>query len=428
MTRSATFRAETLVGATLAILFSINTVFIIIFSTAGVAGNPTFSGSLLIACEATILILSMRHIKLGYLDYLFGGFVLAAAISYAMNGLTAGFKETAIFVVSVACCPVCRFVCITDRVKTAFGATSLYIAIIGACATAYAIFEQWPVYEGKPIVFGNDAAGTHFLMALGFFVIAVTTQKRTPKQATLILVLVLVTSAIFAAALVRFTFAAMLATLGLSWLLNIGKQRAFTSMIAASIVLGAGCGILIRFDKIPVLIGFMTERTAHRSEPMPPPPTSEKLVSPAKTAPSCAMEVNMRNSFAERKALWQDSLYLIPRAGLFGLGLDGFMKDSCMKGFPPHNSVFQAFIEFGWMGGIALSAMIAIAFFRLIPTARFDETERFIICMLTFAVLISLAHGRLSRDFVLFSMLGIAITYIDHVTAAVRSSGPKDFQ
>ncbi len=418
MGRLATLRGGSLVGAALAILFSVNTVFIIVFSAAGVAGNSTFSGLFLVSCEAAILISSFRSIRLIHLDYLFGGLVLAVTASFAMNGLTAGIKETAIFVVSLAAYPVCRSVIPTDRMRMSFGFTSLLIATIGAFATVYAIYEQWPVPEGKPIVFGNDAAGTHFLTALAFFVIAVTTQELTKKQAVLGSALLFVTSAVFAAALVRFTFASLLLTLGLCWLLSARKQRVYISMITASILFGAAFGTLVRLDKIPVLVGFMTEKTVYRSKTLPPPAALPASKLRDGSLPSCLMEVNMKNSFAERKALWQDSFYLIPRSGLFGFGLDGFMKYSCMRGFPPHNSIFQALIEFGWLGGIALSAMIAISFIRLVPTAAFDDSERFIVCALAFAVIVSLAHGRLSRDFVLFSTLGLA--------ASVLAGPPRD--
>jgi O-antigen ligase len=358
----------------------------------------------------------MRPIKLNTMDYLFGALVLAAAISFAMNGSPAGLKETAIFAASVACYPVCRFVSATDHSIAAIGFTSLCIAIVGAFATAIAIFEQWPVFGGKPTVFGSDAAGTLFLMAMGFFTIAAATRKLTRKQTILISAILLVTSTVFAAALVRLTFAAILATLAFSWLLTAGRQRVYISMMAASIILGGVLGTLIRFDKIPILIEYTTETTAYRTETIPLQKPAEPAAEPTKATvqkpPSCLMEVNMYNSIAERKALWRDSLYLIPRAGLFGFGLDGFMKYSCMKGFPPHNSVFQAFVEFGWVGGLALSAMVVFSFIRLVPLARYKESERFIVCALVFAVLLSFAHGRLSRDLVLFSMLGLAASVL----------------
>ena len=42
--------------------------------------------------------------------------------------------------------------------------------------------------------------------------------------------------------------------------------------------------------------------------------------------PSCDLTVNPKNSIAIRKALALDGLYLIPRAGFFGTGLDSFME------------------------------------------------------------------------------------------------------
>ena len=68
--------------------------------------------------------------------------------------------------------------------------------------------------------------------------------------------------------------------------------------------------------------------------------------------PSCRLAVNMRNSIAIRKALAKDAIYLIPMAGLLGLGLDNFMKLSCIKANEVHVSILQVAVEFGWLGCI----------------------------------------------------------------------------
>jgi hypothetical protein len=182
-------------------------------------------------------------------------------------------------------------------------------------------------------------------------------------------------------------------------------------------------GILCRSDKIPVLIGFMTEKTATRDITASPasPTGGAATVTTGIVPPSCTMAVNMKNSFAQRKALWRDSVYLIPFAGAVGIGLDGFMKYSCMIGFPPHSSLMQALIEFGWIGGLALLVMGVLGFAGLYPRARHDENFRFILCTLAYAVMISFAHGRISRDMVLFAMLGLATAAFESV-ARQRSS------
>ena len=125
--------------------------------------------------------------------------------------------------------------------------------------------------------------------------------------------------------------------------------------------------------------------------------------------PSCYLTVNPRNSIAIRKVLVQDALFLIPRSGWIGTGLDSFMKFSCIKLTEVHNSVLQAAVEFGWLGGSLLFALVIVAQVRLFPLARYDDASRFVLCGLAFVVLLSLAHGRVSRDGVLFALLGCAV-------------------
>jgi O-antigen ligase len=99
---------------------------------------------------------------------------------------------------------------------------------------------------------------------------------------------------------------------------------------------------------------------------------------------------------------------LLPLAGAFGFGLDGFLKQSCMQGFQVHNSILQAIIEFGWAGGIALTLLIVISLSRLFSSAQRGADTRFALCSFTYIVLTSLAHGRTSRDIALFALLGLA--------------------
>ena len=125
-------------------------------------------------------------------------------------------------------------------------------------------------------------------------------------------------------------------------------------------------------------------------------------------APSCTTEanVNLQNSIAIRKVLLLDAAFMLPGAGLFGHGLDAFMKVSCMAGHQMHNSVLQAFVEFGWLGGILFSALVVTSLWSIMRTAKGDAASRFVSCCLTFVVLLCLAHGRLSREAALFAWIG----------------------
>jgi hypothetical protein len=291
-------------------------------------------------------------------------------------------------------------------------------------------------------------------VALGFVILALATRPLRLKWSAMISALLFVPVLIFAAALVRFAFVAILISLLLAALLSAGRQRIYISIVAATIVAGVFAGTLVRFDKIPILITYMIEqnqaapivkmnqqalsRAAEEIRTAPqalgtatvptatavptaiptaiPTATAVPTAVPTATAaptaatitpPSCSLDVNMYNSIAERKALWQDAAYLIPYAGVFGFGLDGFMKYSCVRGFPVHNSIMEAFVEFGWLGGAAFLALILLSLWRLFPLARHDNDFKFFLCTLVYTISISAAHGRPSRDYVLFALLGM---------------------
>ena len=62
-----------------------------------------------------------------------------------------------------------------------------------------------------------------------------------------------------------------------------------------------------------------------------------------------------------------------------------------------------------WLGGPLLLLVIVFATGAIFPLAMRDDAARFALCSLAFAVLLSLAHGRVSRDGVLFALLGCAV-------------------
>jgi hypothetical protein len=344
-----------------------------------VPGNSLFSGSFLIGVEASIFLLTVRRMETRAADFLFAAFLFCVAASFALNGPNPDPKENALLMLSLAAYPACRFIgpTIARGLQPAFVATSGIIACIGVLATAYALYDQWPAPSGKPAVLGSYAGATTFVVALGFVILALATRPLRLKWSAMISALLFVPVLIFAAALVRFAFVAILISLLLAALLSAGRQRIYISIVAATIVAGVFAGTLVRFDKIPILITYMIEqnqaapivkmnqqalsRAAEEIRTAPqalgtatvptatavptaiPTATAVPTAVPTATAaptaatitpPSCSLDVNMYNSIAERKALWQDAAYLIPYAGVFGFGLDGFMKYSCVRGFP----------------------------------------------------------------------------------------------
>lgn len=385
-------------GSVLALLLSSQAVLVVVYDLAGIQGSSIFTGGLLFALTASIALLSDRFVARPA-DYLFGILVLCALASFALNQRDAPPKEIAALALSLASYPACRRISASrlDGAFSVFVWITAAIAAIGAGASLLALGAQWNDPHGKPFVFGFDGAAVYFLTALGFLVISLVSRPLTASTTALIALPVFLSAAVFSAALVRFTFAALVLTLIVAAARASLSQRNYIGVIVLVIVAGAGAGQIARHHKAVIMASYLIEQTADR-------PSIDNAQVPA-SAPSCSMDVNLTNSFAIRKAMLRDAVYLIPSAGLIGLGLDSFMRFSCIKATEVHNSILQATIEFGWLGGLALAMLVAVSLWRL---ARHRPHAGFVLHGLLFVALVSMAHGRLSRDAVLFAFLGLA--------------------
>jgi uncharacterized membrane protein len=271
---------------------------------------------------------------------------------------------------------------------------------------------QWNDGHGKPIVFGFDAAGTYFLQSLSFFVIAaVTIGRTTTRRTVIILVLIFLPMVVFAASLVRFMFVALIGALFLAAIVSDSKKRALAiAATVTAILLAVAVGLIARSDRTRVFVDYAMERTLPRD------------AAGSKNAPSCHLKSNLENSISIRKALLQDALFLIPKAGWFGTGLDSFMKFSCIESTQIHVSFLQASAEFGWFGGVVLLLLTLVSGGSLLLQARQDDATRFVMCGLAFVVLLSFVHGSLSRDIALFAFLGCAVGLRETAAGRVTST------
>jgi hypothetical protein len=424
----ATFKTDTLIGGCLAVLMSGNSILILSYSLFGSSGNTLFTGALLTSALVAVLTLSFRgNVAIGTPDYLFAAFVVCVIFSLAINGRTASTKEWLIFAVSLAAYPACRFVSLSQlqEARHTFVWITAIVVALGTIITAQALTAQWYDMHGKPIVFGFDAAATLFLTSLGFLFIALSTRPLTNRSTAIISASIFVPSIIFAASQVRFLFIAIVCVLFFAAILSGPKQRKHIAMIVLVMIIGICVGFIARSGPTVTLLSYAAEELYEKRISIPDGPsnsieTHEKQIdipnSPNSSdqpaiikikPPSCGIEINLNNSIAERKALWGDALYLIPFAGGFGFGLDGFLSLSCMP-FSVHNSALQALIEFGWFGGSALVLLVAVSLLKLLSAARHDDTIKFVVCSLAYIVAISFAHGRTSRDILLFALLGLS--------------------
>jgi O-antigen ligase len=390
---------QDLTGVFFAALLSIGSITVLCYAITG--SNSAVTAVLLITFLAAVPALSFRGgIAIGVSDLLFALFLLSVAASFALNGQTADPKEWEIFATSIAAYPACRFLSLSEfeKGRRAFILTTVGIVAVATILTAIALVAQWDDIHGKPIVGGYGAASTVFLGSFGFLLIAIASTRLTMRKTLILSSVIFITIFVYAASLSRFTFIALIGSLGIAAFLNRAEQRKCIAVIMVVIVAGIVAGNVARSRHASVLWTFATAATPER------PASGSSKISP----PSCSLDVDMNNSIAERKALLRDGLYLLPLAGAFGFGLDGFMKYSCLTAFSLHNSALQAFVEFGWIGGAALSLLVILSLVRLLQMARRGTDVRFVVCGLAYIAAISLAHGRTSRDILLFAMLGLA--------------------
>jgi hypothetical protein len=390
-------------GVTLAVLISYNACLTLGFGLVGSQGNSVATGLLLFALPMLLFLLSFRKsLRIQLPDFIFAGLLIAALLSFFSNSQENGAssaKEYLLLVAALAGYIACRPMLAQDVAvaRSAFERITAVIVSVGAVFTAAEIISQWDGPPGKPSVFGFNAAGTYFMASLGFLVIAlVTVDKPRPKRTVIISALIFLPTAIFAAAMVRFTFLALAGSLFVAMILAERGKRWHVAAVAFTIFLAVVVGLSARYNTAKTYAAFILEQTVETR-------------AGATEVPSCRLAVNTKNSIAIRQALAKDAIYLIPTAGLVGTGLDSFMKFSCIKAHEVHVAILQAAVEFGWLGSIFWVLLMALAIYRLSPLAKHSGSGRFFLCSLVFASLLSLAHGRISRDNTFFALLGAAI-------------------
>ena len=400
-------------GATLAILLGYSAVLTLGYGLLGISGSSIVTGSLLLVLPIAIFLLSFRRqtFRIQTADVIFAGLLLVALLSFLINSETGGSgsrKEYLLLLTTFAGYLACRFITIEDinSMRPAFERMTAAIVFLGAIFTFAELVRQWDGPPGKPFVFGFPAAGTYFMGALSFLIISlVATDRPTRLRSALISALIFFPTAIFAAAVVRFTFIALLGSLCVATVFTEAGKRWHVVAVSLAIFVAVALGLGARSSTTQVYAAYVLE------SPVELKSSAEISVTntPAIVMPSCNLRVNMRNSIAIRQALIRDAVYLVPLVGFVGTGLDSFLSFTCIKAHQVHVSLFQMTVEFGWLGGILFSVLIGLATYQLIPWARSDARIRFVLCALVFAVSMSFAHGRISRDGALFALLGCAL-------------------
>jgi O-Antigen ligase len=352
-------------------------------------------------------------------DLTFALFVLSIVISSILNGKSDDSKEYGLLILSLAAYPAGRFFS-AGMVRPTFLWTTAMIVFLGAAVTLYALFQYAQSY-GKVWVFGRfEAAPAQFLSSLAFLLFGLMALGLDAARTRMVLALTVPPAAIFAAAMVRFTFVAMAASVLVAIVIAPGKERKYLALILVGVIGAVALGLSSRPQTSARFIAYSEALLPH-SEVSAPTPTSPAATtqlphsvvsaptpsSPAATTqPGCPPREDF-NTIIIRQQLLLDAIRILPDAGLFGVGLGGFKARSCVEATEVHNTTVQSFVEFGWIGGLCFAALVILACVGL-PWRAPNPEARFVIYGFAFTALTTLGHGNLSTDALLFLFMGQA--------------------
>jgi hypothetical protein len=364
----------------------------------GTTGNRAITAAILFF-PTVVLLLSGRFVgfRPNLIDGLYAGFIVCICMSMLVNG-PPPVRELLLLLLSLLNYPAARFVAVTEPQRSFIATTSL-IVVAGAVATAIALAGQTEFMTGKPIVFGFGHAVTVFTNSLCFLVISLVSSSMSSGHLIRIGVGLLIPAAIFAASQVRFVFVALAVALAAA---TVAGRRKFGLLTMAALGVAILFGLATNFR----LTELHIERDIlGRSEVVDAAGVAQDPASAAQAA--CLGLGSYNNSIAIRRVLLSDAINKIPSSGFFGSGLASF-KSPCLGLDSPHNSLLQAFIEFGWIGGLVLATLVACAVCFVWPIALHDAGARFVLCCLVFTTVASMAYGELEADALLYLFLGLS--------------------
>jgi hypothetical protein len=421
-----------------ALTISASSIFVLIYGPVGLHGNGVFTASFLCLIVAGVAFFSpVRNLRLSALDIPLLVFLVCAAISFAMNPLAASVKELILFAITMSAYFAGRLLT-KDHIpilKQACFWLSGFIVFLGTAVTLPFLVLNWMAGQlGRPFVFGFDNAATAFSVSLGFLVIAISTSEPNRRLSRLLLTTIApisISAVALAASMVRFSLLAIIASSGLCFLIS-GRERKFSLILFVVLAASVATGWFARPDNAKMYAAYTFEnfvgdnfvgdlvpstlKSWYSSAARPPSYEAERNPQPS----TDCLRVNTNDSIAIRKQLLFDGLDLMPRAGLVGFGLKSFGKLGCFKDMSPHNDLFQAIIEFGWLGGAAFATMISLAPVLLFSRALWDRDMRFLFLLCAFMIMLSMSYGDLVRELSLFMTMGVAVSTLAEKHASVK--------
>ena len=442
MTEKVRFAASSFLFVA-ALLTSAALVFI--FGAFSLRGNSAITGGYLLITVVSAFLLGKRKddiFVVTSMDSAFAVFMVAATIASLLHFDKSDYKEYLLLTVNSLFAYIAGRA-LSDSVLSSIRLRLLQLStplVAGACIATIPnlIGETY----AKPFVFGFSHATTVFCIAFGYMVIAYIHSdiEWRSRISLFFFSLIAFATAVFVASTVRFVLLAILITALFSLACSI--YRPFNlwrkiGLVLLAMTFGAIVGTMSRYSFVAKINDQLANTGAFSGTAMPeqnvvkierhnlgaennseigdqlpgdPAPSEAPSIastSPVDEPPSCDTRFDLNNSIAIRRALLNDALFFIPKAGLFGYGLDSFSKMSCFQGYQIHNSILQTIVEFGWVAGIALIILICIplkAF--LFGRQEFDLNLQFLLSCIAFATLLSLIYGQISRELALFLFLG----------------------
>jgi hypothetical protein len=413
---------DILIGIAFACLVLASAELILVLGAIGSGGNRYITGTLYFGTLLAIFLLGLRRLPgLTIGDAIFATLLIGIIGSFAINPWRADTRESLLLLMSLFAYFAARSISVEQLpfIRNAFKWMAGGTVLLGSILTGKALMEEWYSEHGHPHVLGFDDAATNFARAMGIFALAIVSDDLTKRRAQILCAALAVPSALFGASLVRFALGAIIGSLMLNIILSKnGRQRKYMAALAITVLVSSGLGYVARHQSMAIYV----EKKPQISETKTQPAISVAApqISREEKPPSCASTINEDDTVSVRKALLKDAMYLLPRAGLFGLGMESFPEYSCIAGYEIHNSLLQTFVELGWIAGGALIALIGYAGLFTLELARRNSDARFILCMLAYETALSLVYGRASREMALFAIIGCTVGTIETAKSIYR--------
>ncbi|MBR1031234.1 O-antigen ligase [Bradyrhizobium liaoningense] len=404
-------------------------VFVLIYGSLGLNGFGAFTASYLGLTVVVMMVFgSFGDFRFSALDVPFLVLIVCAGISFAKNPVHAELRDLVLLMLTASAYLAGRSLGKDDLsvLRTAsFWISAAIVCTGGILTIPYLVSESLHGALGRPFVLGFDSATTAFSSSLGICVIVLLSSgnNRPTWVRNASLAMIAISTAVFAASMVRFSLLAIMACAALCAVVSKRRRRLalglFCILVASTVL-----GLIARSTNADLYLRYTLEETrADRSFSSAGilPPSHSASRNPGATTPKCE-KVNTRNSVAIRKQLMSDALDLIPRAGLFGSGFMSFGELGCFEGMSPHNDLAQTIIEFGWIGGIAFCLLIILMPLSLAKAARTDDDMLFPFLLNAFMIMLSMIYGQIGRDLPLFLAFGLAVSVLsrNHASATAR--------